>query len=46
MDAILIQEGKVIYYASRALTEAKQCHFETEKETLAVAYIVEDFQLV
>ena len=45
LGAILIQNGKVIYYASRALTPTEQRYSQTDREFLAVVYGVEHFHL-
>ena len=43
LGAILTQNGKVICYASRALTPTEQCSSQTDREFLAVVYGVEHF---
>ena len=45
LGAILMQEDKVICYASRALTPTEQRYSQTDKEMLAVVYGVEHFHL-
>ena len=39
------QEGKVVSYASRALTDVEQRYSQTDREMLAVVYGVEHFHL-
>ncbi|MCG7866506.1 MAG: hypothetical protein JAY74_09055 [Candidatus Thiodiazotropha taylori] len=43
--AILAQDGKVVCYASRALTDVEQRYSQTDREMLAVVYGVEHFHL-
>lgn len=43
--AMLMQEGKVISYASRALTDVEQRYSQTDREMLAIVYGVEHFHL-
>ncbi|KAK7099318.1 hypothetical protein V1264_003469 [Littorina saxatilis] len=45
LGAILTQEGKIICYASRALTPTEQRYSQTDREMLAVVYGVEHFHL-
>ena len=45
LAAILSQEGKIIAYASRALSEVEQRYSQTEKETLALVWGCEHFNL-
>ena len=45
LGAILTQEGKVVTYASRALTETEQRYSQTDREMLGVVYGVEHFHL-
>ena len=45
LGAILTQNGKVICYASRALTPTEQRYSQTDREFLAVEYGVEHFHL-
>ena len=45
LGAILMQDEKVICYASRALTPTEQRYSQTDKEMLAVVYGVEHFHL-
>ena len=45
ISAILTQEGKVVCYASRALTEVEQRYSQTDREMLAVVYGVEHYHL-
>ena len=45
VGAILAQEGKIIAYASRALTDAEQRYSQTDREMLAVVFGVEHFHL-
>ena len=43
--AILMQEGHVICYSSRALTETEQRYSQTDREMLAVVFGVEHFHM-
>ncbi|KAL5015077.1 hypothetical protein ScPMuIL_009347 [Solemya velum] len=45
LGAILTQKGKIICYASRALTDVEQRYSQTDREMLAVVYGVEHFHL-
>jgi hypothetical protein len=45
VGAILTQEGRVICYGSRALTDVEQRYSQTDREMLAVVYGVEHFHL-
>ncbi|XP_052788463.1 uncharacterized protein K02A2.6-like [Mya arenaria] len=45
VSAILTQEGRVVCYASRALTDVEQRYSQTDREMLAVVYGVEHFHL-
>ena len=45
LAAILSQEGKIVAYASRALSEVEQRYSQTEKETLALVWGCEHFNL-
>lgn len=45
LGAILTQDGRVVSYASRALTDMEQRYSQTDREMLAVAYGVEHFHL-
>ena len=45
LGAILTQNGKVVCYASRALTATEQRYSQTDREFLAVVYGVEHFHL-
>ena len=45
VSAILTQEGKVVCYASRALTDVEQRYSQTDREMLAVVYGVEHYHL-
>ena len=45
LGAILTQKGKVICYASRALTPTEQRYSQTDREMLAVVFGVEHFHL-
>ena len=45
IGAIMMQDKKVICYASRALTPTEQRYSQTDKEMLAVVYGVEHFHL-
>ena len=43
--AILVQNGKVVTYASRALSDVEKRYFQTEKEDLAIVWGCEHFHL-
>lgn len=43
LGAVILQEGKTIAYASRALTACQQRYAQIEKETLAIVYGCEKF---
>lgn len=45
VSAILTQDGKVVSYASRALTDVEQRYSQTDREMLAIVYGVEHFHL-
>ena len=45
LGAIFTQNGKIISYASRALTDVEQRYSQTDREMLAVVYGVEHFHL-
>ncbi|XP_052791587.1 uncharacterized protein K02A2.6-like [Mya arenaria] len=45
VSAILTQEGRVVCYASRALTDVEQRYSQTDREMLAVVYGVEHFHV-
>ena len=45
VGAILAQEGKIIAYSSRALTDVEQRYSQTDREMLAVVFGVEHFHL-
>ena len=45
LGAILAQQGKIISYASRALTDVEQRYSQTDREFLAIVYGVEHFHL-
>ena len=45
VGAILAQEGKIIAYASRALTDVEQRYSQTDRDMLAVVFGVEHFHL-
>ena len=45
LGAVLAQQGKIISYASRALTDVEQRYSQTDREFLAVVYGVEHFHL-
>lgn len=45
VSAMLTQEGKVVCYASRALTDVEQRYSQTDREMLAVVYGVEHYHL-
>ena len=45
LGAILIQSGKAICYASRALSDVEQRYSQTDREMLAVVYGAEHFHL-
>lgn len=44
IGAILSQEGKVVAYASRSLTDGEKKYFPTELECLAVLWAIEKFR--
>ena len=45
VSAILTQDGKVVSYSSRALTDVEQSFSQTDREILAVVYGVEHYHL-
>lgn len=45
LGAILTQEGRIVCYASRALTETEQRYSQIDREMLAVVFGVEHFHL-
>jgi hypothetical protein len=45
LGAILVQEGKIISYASRALSGVEKRYSQTEKEALAIVWGCEHFHL-
>ncbi|GFR87771.1 retrovirus-related Pol polyprotein from [Elysia marginata] len=45
LGAILTQQGKVVCYASRALTDVETRYSQTEREMLAVVYGVDKFHM-
>ena len=45
LGAILTQNGKVVSYASRALSDVEQRYSQTEREMLAVVWCAEHFHL-
>ena len=45
LGAILTQNGKVVSYASRALSEVEQRYTQTEREILAIVWSAEHFHL-
>ncbi|KAK3092457.1 hypothetical protein FSP39_003031 [Pinctada imbricata] len=45
LGAILTQEGKIIAYASRSLTDVEQRYSQTEREALAIIWSCEHFHL-
>ena len=45
VGAILAQEGKIIAYSSRALTDVEQRYSQTDRKMLAVVFGVEHFHL-
>ncbi|XP_064639559.1 uncharacterized protein K02A2.6-like [Lineus longissimus] len=45
LGSILMQEGRVVSYASRALTDVETRYSQTEREMLAVVWATEHFRL-
>ena len=45
LAAILTQQGKIIAYASKALSEVEQRYCQTEREVLAIVWACEHFHL-
>ena len=45
LGALLVQNDKVIYYTSRALSDVETRYSQTEKEMLAVVWAIKHFQL-
>ncbi|GFO11778.1 transposon ty3-g Gag-Pol polyprotein [Plakobranchus ocellatus] len=45
LGAMLIQEGRVVSYASRSLTDVESRYSQTEREMLAVVFGVEKFHI-
>ena len=45
LGAIFTQEGKIVSYASRALTDVEQRYSQTDRKMLAVVYGVESYHL-
>lgn len=45
LGAILSQEGKIVAYASRSLTQVEQRYSQTEREALAIVWSCEHFHL-
>ena len=45
LGAALTQNGKILFYASRALTDVEQRYSHTERLMLAVVYAAEHFHL-
>ena len=45
LGAIFTQEGRIVSYASRALTDVEQRYSQTDREMLAVVYGVEHYHL-
>ena len=45
LGAVLTQNGKILCYASRVLTEVEQRYSQTERKMLAVVYAAEHFHL-
>ena len=45
LGAVLTQNGKILCYASRALTDVEQRYSQNEREMLAVVYAAENFHL-
>ena len=43
LGACLLQDHKPVYFASKALTEAKRGYVAIELESLAVAWVMEKF---
>eukprot|EP00794_Sanderia_malayensis_P010467 gene10467-biopygen7633 len=45
LGALLVQNGRVVSYTSRALTDVEQRYSQTEREMLAVVWSMEHFHL-
>ena len=45
LDGLLVEEGKVLSYASRELSDVERRYFEAERDMLAVVWAAEHFDL-
>lgn len=45
VGALLVQEGKIVNYASKALNDVEMRYTQIERESLAILYAIEKFNL-